>query len=190
MGKKLTLIGMIVAAFAAFVIPAAASASPVLTSEDNPGVPVPVGTTLLGTSTNAITVNTKLGELKCNKVTINAEVTGNSGTSISAKGLGGSTEGCTAGGKTLIVDEPTLKTLSTSGEDKGTLSMFFKATVGAVTCPFEGSGSFTYTTGKDTLQISNLPLTAPELCLVSGKTPEFSATFTIETTDGTPVIVS
>jgi polyisoprenoid-binding protein YceI len=80
MFKKLILAGMAIAAFAAFMMPAAASASPVLTSE---GVKVPLLTKIIGTSTETPTL-TGAFNVTCSKAKITGTVTKNSGTNVEA----------------------------------------------------------------------------------------------------------
>jgi hypothetical protein len=78
MFKKLILAGMAIAAFAAFAVAPAASASPVLTDE---GKAVEVGKTIIGTNTG-ITIFTSALEVKCSTAHITGTVTKNSGTKI------------------------------------------------------------------------------------------------------------
>jgi len=78
MFKKLMLAGMAIAAFAAFVLPATASASPHLTE----GVtPVPVGAAIQGVNTG-ITKFTGAFNVECNSAVLKGTVTKNSGTKI------------------------------------------------------------------------------------------------------------
>jgi len=88
MFKKLILAGMAIAAFAAFVLPATASASPVLTHE---GLVVPPGTHIIGTSTETPTF-TGAFNVTCSKGTITGLVVKNSGTKVEATvAVGGAT---------------------------------------------------------------------------------------------------
>ena len=187
MGKKLILLGMAVAAVAAFAMPAAASASPVLTEG---GTALAPGATVIGTSTNATTTNTALGTLKCAHVEITANLEENTGSKIQAKGTAGETATCFAGTKELKVTKPTLVSLTTTGEDKGTLTLTFIADVTPFECHFEGTGTFTYTTANDILTIPGISLTGPKFCLIEEVVkPTFHGTFTIRTANGTPLEV-
>jgi hypothetical protein len=80
MHKKLMMACMAIAAFAAFVIAPAASASPVLTDS---GVPVPVGTSVEGHSTG-ITKFTGFG-VECTTGNLKGTVTANTGTTIAGE---------------------------------------------------------------------------------------------------------
>lgn len=78
MYKKLITACMAIAAFAAFAVAPAASASPVLTET---GVAVPVGALITGTSTGSPTF-TGAFNVVCSKATLTGKVTKNSGTKI------------------------------------------------------------------------------------------------------------
>lgn len=78
MSKKLIAACMAIAAFAAIVLPAAASASPVLTQE---GKPVAVGTSITGQNTGE-TIFTGAFNVRCANADLSGTVTENSGTSI------------------------------------------------------------------------------------------------------------
>lgn len=187
MGKKLILLGMALAAIAAFAMPAVASAD--FTLVDHEGK-VNVGEKVLGTSTNAITTNTALGTLECDLVEITAEVTSNTGSHVEAVGAGKSdTSTCNAGPAELLVTEPELVTLTTTGEDKGVLSLTFIADVGPFECHFHGEGEFTYGTGTEddvlTIPSPGITLTGDEICEPEEGTPHFHGDFTLETDDKT-----
>jgi hypothetical protein len=193
MSKKMTLLGMMIAALAALVIPAAASATPQLINQTS-GAAVAVGSKLMGTSSNAVTTETKLGTLTCSSVSIGAEVTKNSGTAIEAVSYGGketnTTSGCFANGTTPVtIDEPKLTSLVTNSTttDEGTLGLSYTATIGSgpVVCPFSGTGPFTYKTGTGNNKLviaasKPIELSGPELCTKAGVKPKFSGEFTLE----------
>lgn len=82
MKSKLIMACMAVAAFAAFVVPAVASASPVLTAPT--GTAAPVGTGIVGTNTGLgnWVFKGSLGNVECETVSLTGNVTENSGTSI------------------------------------------------------------------------------------------------------------
>jgi len=196
MARKLTMLGIAVVALAALVVPAVASATPQLFNATS-GKAVAVGSKLMGTNVGAIeTTGTKFGTLSCTEVSIGAELTKNSGTAIEASSkeaaTNASTKCKTTAGPTLTIDNPTLLSLVTNNTttDEGTLALTYEATVGTgTTCHFEGSGKFTYKTGKgnDILTVSAaapILLNGPELCEKEGKQPEFHGEFTLEVDTG------
>lgn len=187
MGKKLNMLVVAVAAFAAFAMPAAASAAPHLfEGESELGEEV----SLLGTSKNAITTNTALGTLECESLTVNATTSeDNASTGIEAEGTAGETAECDAGEFPLTVTDPTLLSLETRGEDKGTLSLTFIADVGPFECHFQGTGGFTYETGTDVLSIAGITLASAELCEPEEGHSTFEGSFTITTSNGTPLTI-
>jgi hypothetical protein len=75
MYKKLITACMAVAAFAAFVIPATASANPDLTEG---ATLVPTGTTVVGTNVGDTKMTTSLGTITCNSVVLKGKLTVNS----------------------------------------------------------------------------------------------------------------
>ena len=88
MFKKLILAGMAIAAFAAFVLPATASASPVLKEGAET---VAAGKTIIATNTNP-TLFTGAFKVECSTAHLTATVTKNSGTKIEATvAVGGAT---------------------------------------------------------------------------------------------------
>jgi hypothetical protein len=72
MYKKLITLCMAMAAFAAVVTPATASANPILLEG---GTLVPTGTTLIGKNVGETTITTSLGNLKCTTVTLGGKLT-------------------------------------------------------------------------------------------------------------------
>lgn len=186
MGKKLILLGMAVAAVAAFAMPAVASADFTLTDHEGK---VGVGEPIIGTSTNAVTTNTALGKLTCDHVEITGIVTANSGTHAAAIGgeVGKTTECFAEGTIPLTITEAKLLTLTTAGDDEGTLSMTYIADVGPFECHFDGTGRFTYGTGtgEDKLHIPapGITLTSAEICEPEEGSPHFTGDFTLTTED-------
>ena len=82
MQKKLITACLALVAFAAMaVVPALASASPILTSEPN-GAAVPVKTKIVARNVGNTRMTTSLGTIECTKASITGEVTANSGTEI------------------------------------------------------------------------------------------------------------
>jgi hypothetical protein len=196
MARKLTMLGMVAAALAALVVPAAASATPQLFNATS-GKAVAVGSSLMGTAVAPVkTTETKFGTLTCNTVSIGAELTKNSGTAIEAKSVNPATNAATvcttSKGLQLKIDEPTLTSLVTNNTttDEGTLGLSYKATIGTeeppTTCTFSGSGPFTYKTGtgNDILTVSGISLNGPGACKLSEKLPIFEGEFTLEVDTG------
>jgi len=180
--KKLTLLAMVVGAFAAFAIPAAASASKVTMPS---GTLVPTGTELRGTANGTLFTETAFGTLECEKITIGAELTQNNGTTVGAAGLSGTTENCQVEGHSLSITNPQLKTLSSTETGKGTVSLAFGADIpSGPTCQFEGAGTFTYANPSSTITIAPTLLESA----ACGEA-EIEGTVNIETTNGEAVIL-
>jgi len=183
--KRLTLVASVIAVVA-FAAPAMASANPQLTMPA--GTTVPKGTLITGTSTNAVT-KTSIGELKCEKVVLNGEVTENSGTSVTGVGIGeGTTTTCTDNGAKISIVDVTLSDLHSSESEKGTATFSFKGELPVVgTCTYTGTGApFTYVTNSDIIKFTEATLTAsPKAC----GTAHLSGEFTLETTGGGEVIL-
>jgi hypothetical protein len=193
MSKKLTLLGMMVAALAALVVPAAASATPELKNQTS-GLKVAVGSQLMATNVGAIAIeDTKFGTFTCNAVSLGAELTKNGGTAIEAKSVIPATNAastCTTSiGQNLVIDEPTLTSLVTNSTttDEGTLGISSKATIGTapVVCSYSGSGAFTYKTGtgNDILTVTKanpIQLSSTSICEKESTPAKFSGTFTLE----------
>jgi hypothetical protein len=149
MFKKLTLLAMVVGAFAAFAIPAAASAAPELTAPA--GSTVLPGTIIEGTSTNATTTETLLGTLTCKHVAVTGEITENTGSSVAAVSGGvGSTSGCEVAGGPLSIGSPEMTSLVSTETGKGTVGLKF---IAAGICEFTGTVPFTYVSGTSTISL-------------------------------------
>ncbi|MGN6586940.1 MAG: hypothetical protein ACTHKT_05635, partial [Solirubrobacterales bacterium] len=82
MHKKLMMTCMAIAAFAAFVIAPAASASPVLTEN---GTAVAVGASIEGKNTGEAIFTTTAGNVNCSSAVLKGTVTKNSGTKITGE---------------------------------------------------------------------------------------------------------
>src|SRR5882757_8371277 len=99
MFKKLSLL-LAAVAVVAFAAPAIASAAPAVTMPA--GTLLPKGTKIKGKSTNFV-VNTSLGNLTCESVAFEAELTENTGTQFAGVGVGeGTTSVCKLNGTTSI----------------------------------------------------------------------------------------
>lgn len=182
MAKKLTLF-LAAAAVIALAVPAFASAA---AATDGSGNLLANGTLISGTSTNATTV-TSLGNLTCETVKVNGELTTNNGSTVTAVGVGaGEPTNCKLGKKTIEITDITLVDLH-AGSETNTITVTFRAHLpGEILCHFVGTIPFTYTTGGSSLTISegNLEGT-PEACepgLLSG-------TFNLAQTGGGTVVL-
>jgi hypothetical protein len=164
------LVGLMAMAFVA--LPAMASAAPQLTNPD--GTTVAVGTTLTATSTNATTVLTKIGTLRCEEVIVHGVVTENSGTSVKIKmdePNVDSAAGCFLNEETPVAIKPTLNSISLTASSK---TAVFGFTGGGLT---ESSMStVTYTSPATSIHVEG-PVTGT----ASGN---FSGDFTIEAPKG------
>jgi len=186
MYKKLTMACMAVAALAAFGIAPAASASPVLT---NAGVAVPVGTSILGTSTETPAF-TGAFNVTCSKAVLTGTVTKNSGTNIEgtvpvggAVYVGTGTGGdCTSGlGSTKVTVNSELclassasDTLSITGCE-GKSVVFTLEITGTGPCKYSTAavaGTFTTNTSPATVKVTEQEAKKFEggfFCPASGK---------------------
>jgi len=167
--KKLAMLAMAIGALVAFAAPAIAQADE-LTEE---GVPLEVGAEVTLTSTNLVTTS-PLGTLTCKKVTIHGEVTENGPTTVKGREISTTVEGCNH-----TITDPTAGTLSLSGGTGSTSGTKF---VVDGLCTFTGSIPFKYSAPTDEAIITG------EKQLTSACGPgTMTGTFTIETSDGTPV---
>jgi len=193
MAKKLILLAAALAAVAVMAVPAAASASPVLTMPS--GTPVGVGHVITGTGgssevTNGLKTETSLGLLTCTNIMLQGTVTENSGSHIHGSGASGSsTGGCTLKGKSATVNEINLISIDSTTLGSGTFEASYKAEVpGGVTCSFtnEGEpGTFTYTAGGSTLKLAST-----EVFSAACGESFLSGEVKLETEDGTAVTAS
>jgi hypothetical protein len=151
MHKKLILACMAIAAFAAFVIAPAASASPTLTSE---GIDVPVGTSITAKNTGNTTF-TGAFNVVCDHVHLGGDVTQNSGgvikgelTTIDFNGTGTNTDCTSALGSTKVIVNSRLCIETVTGTD----TIKTTGCVGPVTFTLEvtGTGPCKYSTEKVT----------------------------------------
>ena len=196
MAKKLTLLAMAVAALAALVVPATASAVQ-LTEEG-----VPASGTIIGTSTNAKTTNLPEGlgggSLTCEKIATKGTIEENGPETVKGSGSSGTFTNCVqtdeAGKKHEITVTSPGFSLSTTEANMGTGSIELTFIVDLpnikAECHFVSHvGTLTYETGSDTLHVASVRLTATqELCEnEEGGGIKFEGDFTLETEDGTPV---
>jgi len=192
MAKKLILLAMAVAAFAAMAIPATASAEFTLKDHDPEGIPQKVNPKnwVVGTSIDTVTTDTVFGDpLECPHIRVAAEVQVNSGKEVTAANASvGTPTNCKVGEEELTITEPALEHLVTNGEHKGVAELSFVADVGPFECPYGGAVPFTYGTGtgEDTLTLLG-PVGSPFEFCEGEKTATFEGTYTLTTTDGSEV---
>ena len=169
MAKKLFILASAIAALGALAAPAVANATPVLTSSDNPGVPIAKGKAVNGTANStSVRLETEtetFGTLECEQIVLGGEVTKNEGGTVEGKGAGESTtSGCTLeGGPSVNVHDIEIIHLSSSevmGETgTGEFSAKYLADLpGGVTCEFSNvgktAGVFHYKLGTGILIIT------------------------------------
>jgi len=140
------IVGLLAMAFAA--LPAIASAAPQLTEPN--GTTVPVGATITGTSTDAVTVFTgpPSRTLRCKKVVVHGIVTVNSGTVVEVSDDSADVaEECELDGSPIAVS-PTLTLIKLTSSVK---TASFDFTAG----PFSESSdaTVTYTSGASTVHV-------------------------------------
>jgi hypothetical protein len=206
MYKKLLMACMAVAAFAAFVIAPAASASPVLTSPV--GTALATGSTIKGTN-EGITKFTA-GELtvECSSAVLTGTLLKNNGTEIEGTVLGtnavftgtGTSGDCTSklgSTKPTVNGELCLKnvkgadTLTVNG--CGTNPVDFSLNVtGVVTCRYTAASvTGTYETNKDAkVVVFEQPATRKEGGFLCPETGKLDMTFNLTTGAGATILVS
>jgi hypothetical protein len=166
------IVGLVAMAFAA--LPAFAGAAELT---DASGNPLPPGTTITGTSTNAIT-ETGLGTLKCEHVVVNAVLEVNSGGNVKA-GMDGANDtatNCEIPALGEVTVEPTLLSISASGSS-GTAAFEFLV---AGSLEEESTSTVTWVSGGTSLHVEG-PVTGS----LEG---HFSGDFAL-TANGSPVTV-
>lgn len=152
------------------------------------------GEWLVGTTTNTKITNTAVGTLFCPHMEFAAEVQTNTGSLITAaNGAVGPLPNCEAGGVAKATfTEPKVTHIETSAGDEGNFALSFTLDVGAFKCPFGGTLGFNYETGPthNTISVSG-PITSTfKFCEEEegeGEPAIVEATFTLSTTDGSPV---
>lgn len=126
MFKKILLLGMAVAALAAFIAPAMANAATQLTNEN--GETLPVGTTVTATSENTVT-EAEGNVLTCEEVDLHGTVEVNNGTTVKIVDHEGSTtSGCEFDGFLPVEIDPTLTELHIGPSTPGTAVFSFTVT--------------------------------------------------------------
>jgi hypothetical protein len=192
MAKKLMLLAMAAGAFAAFAIPAAASANTGQLTENGVALKPPV--TILATSVNTET-ETAAGTLVCKKVTLDLNITANSAASGS-KGSGtGTAVECTIK-ETSIVVEVTKVTVGsialTSSPATSVASFSFTYDIPAVglsDCTLATAANkpaaVTWTAGKNPIHVAGTLVGSGTNCPLSGT---LKGDYNLETASGTAVV--
>lgn len=209
MHKKLIMACMAIAAFAAFVVAPAASASPVLTSG---GVTVPVGTSITGSATDTLFTGSGGVVVTCTTAHLVGTVTEDTGTSIAGeieketpvfKGTG-TGEDCTGLGsvKPVVTSKLCLKTIAKTDVEftidgclvEGVTKpvTFDLISTGIATCRYEvATLSGKAETGKSTITVGSQPAKLEAggsiFCPAEGV---LDMTFSVSTTSGTPITIS
>ncbi len=169
--KKMLLLASMAMAAVAFAAPAAAQANALLTDE---GSALEVGAEVTATSTNLVTVS-GVGTLECELVTIHGEVVEN-GPEVEIEDVATTTENCNS-----TITNPTAGTITlNSGTGVADNATFVAGGV----CDFAGNIPFSYTSGTDVLTVTG----ANQLSSACGP-GSMSGSFTLETADGTAVII-
>ena len=203
MHKKLMLACMAIAAFAAFVVAPAASASPVLTDS---GGTLPVGASITGTTTGEAIFSGGFN-VKCHGH-LTGNVTENSGTKIKGEvpagkaiftGTGAGGDCTSALGDTAVTVTSALCMETVKGTDTvavtgcGANITFDLNVTGALTCKYStASVTGTFITGADaTVNLNAQPASEEEprqfFCPDNGS---LTMDFDLTTTDGTTISVS
>jgi hypothetical protein len=146
MVKRAALLFVGVAVLAG-AIPAMASASSLTKSA---GTLVPVGTPIRMTGSDIIIQSTLLGNITCQTLNTDVEVTKNSANTFEAFGANTApaTTGCVDGTKTVVVTSLQVTKLESSVSSSGTMSFVAVYDIGTATCTFTGSSvAFTYSAG-------------------------------------------
>jgi hypothetical protein len=139
------ILGLLALAFTA--LPAIASAAPELTEPN--ATTVPVGATITGTSTNAVTTFNNGVVLKCKKVVVHGIVTVNSGTLVEVSDDSADVaEGCEAGGAAVTV-KPTLTLIKLTPTVKTALFDFT-----GLGLTETSDATVTYTSGASTIHVA------------------------------------
>jgi hypothetical protein len=174
--KKMTLLAMVVGAVAAFAAPGMANAAKLTQPK---GTLVPVGTTLVGTSSNTVSVTT-LGTIKCKKVTIFGIVEVNNGTTVTIgmDSTADKAEECEVVGLGGVTIHPTLTTIHAENAGPGTASFDFEV-VGLCKAESNGTSEVTWN-GTDVIKI--------KAGLKNCGTGSLTGEFTLETTAGVGII--
>jgi len=206
MHKKLMMACMAIAAFAAFVIAPAASASPVLT--DPVGSPLAVGASVTGTNVGNTFFKGGI-EVICSHAHIPGNVTANTGSTIAGSvaagaaqftGTGAGGECTTGSGGTALVTvnsalcfDTVAKTDTVSITGCGTNPVTFTLNItGLATCKYQKSTiTGTFETSKDaTINLAGAPAEKDEGGFLCPNEGTLTMDFVLTTTDGSTILLS
>ncbi len=209
MHKKLITACMAIAAFAAFVIAPAASASPALTETTTGGPLVAVGSSIKGTNTGETKFTIVKGgsAVVCTHAEMKGTLTGNSGTKIKGEiPSGGATFKGTASGEdctsSLGAIKPTLTSKlcleTNTGADTvkvdgcGANITFSLDVTNVTTCKYKAASvSGTFITSADaTVNVSEQPAVLAESNFLCPSEGWLDMDFDLTTTDGTTLYIS
>lgn len=188
MKRKMHALAITTALFAAFVVPAKATAERLFEG----GSALSPFAKFQLTSSNVRFTNTALGTLECKQWRFAAQLISNvEGGSVFAEGIAGETSECLVGGFAATITEPSMRALLTNAADAGAMELSFVVDLGPFECPYFGEGLFTYETGTDTFHVANSLLVSPlEICESEELPfPTFEGDFTVTTANGTPVVI-
>jgi len=210
MHKKLMLACMAIAAFAAFVVAPAASASPVLTDITKVGEPaetVPTSAWIVGKNTGNTLFEGGFA-VTCTTAVLNGKVTANTGSTIAGEVAAGAATftGTGSGGdctSALGDVKPTVNSKlclhAQSGSDNVTVTgcganiTFTLSVTGSISCAYSAASvTGTYqTSGDATVNLNKQPATRESgqsfLCPATGS---LTMDFDLYTTDGTTIFIS
>jgi len=192
MAKKLIVLAMVIAAFAAMAVPASASVPFTLKDHDAAGNPQTVepGAWIVITSIDTVFTDTVFAApLECPHIKAAGQVSTNSGSLVTAGNWAvGTPTGCEVGGEELTFTEPALIHFETTGNHEGNATLSYVADAGPFECPYGGTIPFTYGTGtsEDTITFIG-PVTSPFEFCEGERVATFEGTYTLTTTDGSEV---
>ena len=180
MVKKLCLL-MAGVAVLAFAIPAMANAAPEVTS--SAGKTAAVGTNITGTNSgHVLLTGTPFGTFTCKTVTLNGQLTVNTGTKVTGNSGTGTCSGSELpSGWPLTITHITVTHLESTVVGSGKASFTFVADLPeGFVCDYTGTNvPFTYVSGSSHITFSNAAgITAGGFC--GGPNMRFDGTFKIE----------
>lgn len=192
--KKLTLLGMAIAAMAALVAPAVANATVLKEGTST----VAVGSALTLTqdpSFPVVTHGTTIGDVKCTSIDIKGKVTKNSGGVVEGVGTEGTASPCTVGGESGAKVLNVSGTIFSNTNEKGTATFSFKLELpSGLVCTFETEGpeAGVYKSGTNTISFPNHANLEEEVYLEGGACGEahLEGGLLVETPNGTAVTIN
>jgi hypothetical protein len=190
MAKKFSLL-LAALALLAFAVPTMASAAKLTEG----GKLVEPGTAILGTGSNVELNSNLLGSIICEKITLKGTVTKNNGTEVEGSGENKEpgTTNCKNGVKPVKVTSVNLKKLFVKSATEATGSFETTIDIGkepetVIECTFTGEnipGSFVNETDTVSFNTTTFSVKGSAAC----GNAKLKGSFTLETTNGTPVIL-